>query len=170
MIPSWWSLEQLPVDLRACSSSRRGTARLETLMRLRYPSFGLGEQREVEDLVLASTSRRSRRRAVTAPGARAVHVGLVQLRADDRRDARVARGLVESRTPYMFPWSVMPTAGWPSAAAAPTTSPIRDAPSSIEYSVCRWRWTNELLARLTALWMPVDAPADESTPLCQTQH
>ena len=26
----------------------------------------------------------------------------------------------------MLPWSVMPTAGWPSAAAAATTSPIRD--------------------------------------------
>src|SRR5689334_7978625 len=45
--------------------------------------------------------------------------------------------------PYMFPWSVMPTAGWPSESAAATTSPIRDAPSSIEYSVCRCRWTNE---------------------------
>ena len=43
----------------------------------------------------------------------------------------------------MLPWSVMPTAGCPSAAAAATTSPIRDAPSSIEYSVWRWRWTNE---------------------------
>src|SRR5437773_1139805 len=45
--------------------------------------------------------------------------------------------------PYMFPWSVMPTAGWPSAATAATTSPTREAPSSIEYSVCRCRWTNE---------------------------
>src|ERR1700704_2468732 len=43
----------------------------------------------------------------------------------------------------------MPIAGWPSEAAAETTSPIRDAPSSIEYSVCTWRWTNDLL---TALW------------------
>src|SRR5476651_2046574 len=43
----------------------------------------------------------------------------------------------------MLPWSVMPTAGCPSAAAAATTSPIRDAPSSIEYSVWRCRWTNE---------------------------
>ncbi len=46
----------------------------------------------------------------------------------------------------MLPWSVMPTAGWPSAAAVATTSPIRAAPSSIEYSVCRCRWTNELAA------------------------
>ena len=43
----------------------------------------------------------------------------------------------------MFPWSVIPTAGWPSAATVATTSPIRDAPSSIEYSVCRCRWTND---------------------------
>ena len=39
----------------------------------------------------------------------------------------------------MLPWSVIPMAGWPSAAAAPTTSAIRAAPSSIEYSVCTWR-------------------------------
>ena len=36
----------------------------------------------------------------------------------------------------MLPWSVMPIAGWPSATAAPTMSPIRAAPSSIENSVC----------------------------------
>ena len=39
----------------------------------------------------------------------------------------------------MFPWSVIPRAGWPSAAAAATTSAMRAAPSSIEYSVCTWR-------------------------------
>src|SRR6478609_4614034 len=43
----------------------------------------------------------------------------------------------------MLPWSVMAIAGWPSAAAAATASPTRDAPSSIEYSVCWCRWTNE---------------------------
>ena len=47
----------------------------------------------------------------------------------------------------MLPWSVMPTAGWPSAAAVATTSSIRAAPSSIEYSVCRCRWTNDLRQR-----------------------
>src|SRR2546423_6112026 len=35
----------------------------------------------------------------------------------------------------------MATAGWPSAAAAFTTSSIRAAPSSIEYSVWRWQCT-----------------------------
>src|SRR5256885_3868946 len=57
--------------------------------------------------------------------------------------------------PYMLPWSVIPTAGWPSAAAAATTSPMRDAPSSIEYSVCRCRWTNDsaiALASATFVW------------------
>src|SRR3954454_15376108 len=43
----------------------------------------------------------------------------------------------------MLPWSVIPTAGCPSAAAAATTSPIRDAPSSIEYSVWTCRWVND---------------------------
>ena len=40
----------------------------------------------------------------------------------------------------MLPWSVIPIAGWPSAAAAATTSSTRAAPSSIEYSVWTWRW------------------------------
>src|SRR3954453_18481769 len=44
----------------------------------------------------------------------------------------------------MLPWSVIPTAGWPSAAAVATTSAMRAAPSSIENSVWRCRWTNEL--------------------------
>ena len=39
----------------------------------------------------------------------------------------------------MLPWSVIPTAGWPSAAAAATSESTRLAPSSIEYSVCTWR-------------------------------
>ena len=43
----------------------------------------------------------------------------------------------------MLPWSVIARAGWPSATAAATTSPIRAAPSSIEYSVWVCRWTND---------------------------
>ena len=43
----------------------------------------------------------------------------------------------------MLPWSVIPIAGCPSAAAAATTSSTRAAPSSIEYSVCTWRWVKE---------------------------
>src|SRR6059058_4335738 len=43
----------------------------------------------------------------------------------------------------MFPWSVIPTAGCPSAAAVAMTSGIRAAPSSMENSVCRCRCTNE---------------------------
>jgi hypothetical protein len=39
----------------------------------------------------------------------------------------------------MLPWSVMPSAGWPSATAACTRSLTRAAPSSMENSVwvCR---------------------------------
>src|SRR6184192_2911029 len=43
----------------------------------------------------------------------------------------------------MLPWSVIPTAGCPSAAAVAMTSGIRAAPSSMENSVCRCRCTNE---------------------------
>src|SRR3954452_17666048 len=52
-----------------------------------------------------------------------------------------------SRTPYMFPWSGMPPAGCPSSAAVGTKSWMRSAPSGMEYSVCRCRWTNELLTK-----------------------
>jgi hypothetical protein len=67
----------------------------------------------------------------------------VELVAQDRLDAVVLARLVEGQVPYMLPWSVMPMAGWPSAAAAATTSSTRAAPSSIEYSVCTCRWVNE---------------------------
>ena len=43
----------------------------------------------------------------------------------------------------MLPWSVMPSAGWPSATALATSSSRRAAPSSIENSVWTWRWVNE---------------------------
>jgi glyoxylase-like metal-dependent hydrolase (beta-lactamase superfamily II) len=36
---------------------------------------------------------------------------------------------------------VIATAGWSSAATWSNSCPIFDAPSSIEYSVCTWRWT-----------------------------
>src|SRR6516165_9865805 len=43
----------------------------------------------------------------------------------------------------MFPWSVMPSAGWPSATAAATSSPTRAAPSSMENSVWVCRCVND---------------------------
>src|SRR5437762_120536 len=59
----------------------------------------------------------------------------------------------------------MPTAGWPSAAAVATTSPMRAAPSSIENSVWRWRWTNDLANESPAspgVSTPCPQPVDES--------
>src|ERR1700677_148031 len=43
----------------------------------------------------------------------------------------------------MFPWSVMPRAGWPSATAAATKSPTRAAPSNMENSVWVCRCVND---------------------------
>src|SRR5260370_32920811 len=57
----------------------------------------------------------------------------------------------------MFPWSVIPTAGCPSAAAVAMTSATRAAPSSIEYSVWRCRCANELFT------VPVLTPVRFST-------
>ncbi len=43
----------------------------------------------------------------------------------------------------MLPWSVIATAVIPSRAASANSRPTLAAPSSIEYSVCTCRWTNE---------------------------
>jgi hypothetical protein len=43
--------------------------------------------------------------------------------------------------PKRLPASVIASAGMPSAAAAATASSTRAIPSTIEYSVCRRRWT-----------------------------
>src|SRR5271167_2054594 len=43
----------------------------------------------------------------------------------------------------MLPWSVIPSAGWPSATAAATRSPTRAAPSSMENSVWVCRCVND---------------------------
>src|SRR4051812_26146039 len=57
----------------------------------------------------------------------------------------------------MFPWSVMPSAGCPSAAAAATTSSTRAAPSSIENSVWTWRWV-KLSPTGISLVLPAGVP------------
>src|SRR5688572_17220572 len=44
--------------------------------------------------------------------------------------------------PKRLDWSVIASAGMPSAAAAVTASSTRAMPSTMEYSVCRRRWTN----------------------------
>src|ERR1700757_2203604 len=48
--------------------------------------------------------------------------------------------LNSSTAPFITPWSVRPTAGWPNAAARSTRASILHAPSSSEYSewTCRW--------------------------------
>src|SRR5688572_23446601 len=63
----------------------------------------------------------------------------------------------------MLPWSVMPTAGAPSATTVEMTSSMRAAPSSIEYSVCRCRCTNgstpTVSPRLGGRWEALDGAA-----------
>ena len=61
---------------------------------------GLGEHREVEDLVLGAL------RPLEAGG-----VGEVTLHPDDGLHLGVAAAVYIGSAPYMFPWSVMPTAG-----------------------------------------------------------
>src|SRR3954462_1009367 len=48
--------------------------------------------------------------------------------------------LYSSTAPFITPWSVSPSAGWPKAAARSTRPSILQAPSSSEYSewTCRW--------------------------------
>src|SRR3954453_23797102 len=48
--------------------------------------------------------------------------------------------LTSSIAPFMTPWSVRPSAGWPKAAARSARASILQAPSRSEYSewTCRW--------------------------------
>src|ERR1700722_15252036 len=62
----------------------------------------------------------------------------------------------------MLPWSVIPMAGCPSAAALAITCPTLAAPSSIENSVCKCRWVNDAA---TAVFAPRSARAEASTAL-----
>ena len=47
----------------------------------------------------------------------------------------------KSYAPKRFPWSVIAMADMPRRLASVIKSSSRAAPSSIEYSVCTWRWT-----------------------------
>jgi hypothetical protein len=49
----------------------------------------------------------------------------------------------KSNAPKTLPWSVTAMAGIPCSAAAAIRGFTRAAPSSMEYSLCTWRWTNE---------------------------
>ncbi len=49
----------------------------------------------------------------------------------------------KSKAPKTLPWSVIARAGMPIAAASANRSVRRAAPSSMEYSVCACRCTNE---------------------------
>ena len=94
----------------------------------------LGEQREVVDVVLVAP-----RPVVPARGD---HVGLG---ADDRREVGVARGAVEVEDAVHVP--VVGDADRGLAVGRGRGDDLagsRAAPSSIEYSVWRWRWTNDL--------------------------
>jgi hypothetical protein len=48
-----------------------------------------------------------------------------------------------SAAPYIFPWSVIPTAGMPSRSASANSGSTLAIPSSIEYSVWLCRCTKE---------------------------
>ncbi len=63
----------------------------------------------------------------------------------------------------MLPWSVMPSAGWPSATAAATRSFTRAAPSSIENSVWVCRWVNDRAANVSGASLGPAPPAGRST-------
>ena len=42
--------------------------------------------------------------------------------------------------PFITPWSVSPSAGWPNSAARLASASMLHAPSSSEYSEWTWRW------------------------------
>ena len=98
----------------------------------------------------------------------------VRLGAEDRRDALLVARLVEVEDAVHV--AVVGDADAPAArlhAAAPTSSPTRAAPSSIENSVCTCRWVNEsgtapLLGLRLALanYMVVIRDASRANSMC----
>src|SRR4051795_10974981 len=61
--------------------------------------------------------------------------------------------------PFITPWSVRPSAGMPSSAARAAIGPILHAPSSSEYSLWTWRWTELPADWLTPRsWQPRQMP------------
>src|SRR6188472_2809106 len=64
----------------------------------------------------------------------------------------------------MLPCSVTASDGMPSRAASFISSSTRQAPSSSEYSVCRWRWTKSFTRALLPLdgawWFAADVVDD----------
>src|SRR5260221_13616500 len=58
--------------------------------------------------------------------------------------------------------SVSASAGMPSAAAAATASSIRAIPSTIEYSVCRGRWT--IVGCMVRILRPKDTSTSNENP------
>ena len=50
------------------------------------------------------------------------------------------QALKSSTAPFITPWSVRPSAGWPNSAARAASWSILQAPSSSEYSEWTWRW------------------------------
>ena len=64
----------------------------------------------------------------------------------------------------MLPWSVIATAGMPSAATRGSSSSILFAPSSSEYCVCRCRWTKLISPRGRRPLAPRGKAARSLTP------
>src|ERR687894_152819 len=67
--------------------------------------------------------------------------------------------LWNSYAPNVLPWSVTAIAGIPISAQPLNRSLTRAAPSSIEYSECTCRWTNESLPAAALPGMPVQPPS-----------
>ena len=59
----------------------------------------------------------------------------------------------------MTPWSVMATASWPSSFTRLTSLLIRQAPSRRENSVCRCRWTKDMVVLLFSAFTEGFRPA-----------
>src|SRR3954452_8947535 len=69
--------------------------------------------------------------------------------------------LAKSYAPYKLPWSVIASAGMPACSHPLNKSLRRAAPSSIEYSVCTCRCTNESPSlAMTAQTSSESAPQD----------
>ena len=123
--------QQLHVDVRLAAVQPLEEAGRGELDEVAVAGVVLGQQREV---VALDAARRRDVAVVDEVDLAARAIGLIPC---------FLHALYSSTAPFITPWSVRPSAGWPNAAARAARASILHAPSSSEYSEWTWRWAQD---------------------------
>jgi hypothetical protein len=178
--PRLVALEQVLVDLGAEAAGEHDHALAvlgEQLLvdpRLVPVALEVGPGRQRDEVAVAGVVGGQRGEVVVAllaVGAAELLVAprpdrLVELGAEDRLDARALPGPEEVDQPEQHPVVGDRDRGLPVARDVSTSSSMREAPSSIEYSVCTCRWTklSHGTSPVLALGSAVSSAATSSRP------